>query len=147
MTLGEILASCFGGASLLIVVAEKLWGGGNALAAKFHTLDQTTTTARDKLREDLTRKIEALEVKLENSKDNYSLGLDAVTANIHALREGLLELRAKMAEEYIAKGGLDEMKADMRRGFEAVDKRMGELQDMIMWAQPAPGNGKPLRNG
>lgn len=131
MTSGEILATIFGGVSLLIVVVEKLFGGGNALAAKFHALDIATTQAREALRRDLMARIDAQE-------DNYRLGVDALTANIHALREGVLELRAKMAEEYVRTGGLDEIKSDMHRGFDNVNKRMSELQDMIMWAQPGP---------
>lgn len=126
----------FSGITLLVMVAEKIFGGGNALAAKFHKLDKEVTTA-----------IAALEVrvttKVDEYEDNYTVGAEAIRANIHALQMGLLEFRAKMAEEYVAKGGLDDIKQDMRRGFEAVDRRMGELQDMIMWARPEAGNGHP----
>ena len=115
--------------SSLFVIVEKIFGGGNALATKFHKLDKETTEAIAKVERSLT-------VKIDEYEDNYTVGAEAVRSNIHALQMGLLEFRAKMAEEYVAKGGLDDIKRDMRRGFEAVDKRMGELQDMIMWARP-----------
>jgi hypothetical protein len=117
------------GITLLVMVAEKIFGGGNALAAKFHKLDKDTTEA-------IAQVERSLRTKIDEYEDNYTVGADAVRSNIHALQMGLLEFRAKMAEEYVAKGGLDDIKQDMRRGFEAVDKRMGELQDMIMWARP-----------
>lgn len=128
------IAIAFSGITLLVLVGEKLFGGGNALAAKFHALDKETTAAIAAARTELLARVDLYE-------DNYKVGMDAVTANIHQLREGLLEFRAKMAEQYVAKGGLDDIKADMRRGFEAVERRMGELQDMIMWAQP-PQHGQ-----
>lgn len=132
-----ILAVCFAALALLVQVVEKVFGGGNALAVRFHKLDKDTGIA-----------IAALETrvmtKVDEYEDNYTVGAEAVRANIHALQMGLLEFRAKMAEEYIRQGGLDDMKKDMQRGFEAVDRRMGELQDMIMWARPdAPQHQKP----
>lgn len=134
------IAVSFSGVTLLVLVGEKLFGGGNALAAKFHKLDKETTAANTLLRTELLAKIELYE-------DNYKVGMDAITANIHALQMGLLEFRAKMAEQYVAKGGLDDIKADMRRGFDDVGKRMSELQDMILWAQPPQHGGgqKPVR--
>lgn len=135
MTTSEIIAlicACFTGVGLLILVVEKLWGGGNALAGKFHELDKDTTIAIADLRKELMARIEGHE-------SNYTVGAEAIRANIHALQLGLLEFRAKMAEEYIRQGGLDDIKDDMRRGFGDVNKRMSELQDMIVaWAQP-PG--------
>lgn len=119
----------FSGITLLVLVGEKLFGGGNALAAKFHRLDKETTAAMAALENKITLKVDEYE-------DNSGVGFEAMRASIHALEKGLLEFRAKMAEQYVAKGGLDDIKQDMRRGFEAVDKRMGELQDMIMWARP-----------
>lgn len=139
------IAASIAGLTLLLVVVEKLWGGGNALAAKFHKLDKETTAATTASDIKHTAAINALRIELFERIDlyenNYKVGMDAVTSNIHQLREGLLEFRARMAEQYVAKGGLDDIKADMRRGFEAVERRMGELQDMIMWAQP-PQHGQ-----
>jgi hypothetical protein len=117
------------GITLLIMAGEKIFGGGNALAAKFHALDKDTTEAIAKVERTLNAKVDEYE-------DNYTVGSEAIRSNIHALQLAAMELRAKMAEEYVAKGGLDDIKQDMRRGFEVVDKRMGELQDMIMWARP-----------
>jgi hypothetical protein len=129
------IAIGFSGITLLVLVGEKLFGGGNALAGKFHELDKETTTAMASLRTELMSRVDEYE-------DNYTLGAEAIRANIHALQIGLLEFRAKMAEEYIRQGGLDDMKRDMQRGFEAVNLRMGELQDMIMWANPEARQAK-----
>lgn len=130
------IAITFSGITLLVLVGEKLFGGGNALAGKFHRLDKETTAAIALVRNELNAKI-------DEHEDNYKIGADAVTANIHALQMGLLEFRAKMAEQYVAKGGLDDIKADMRRGFDDVNRRMSELQDMIMWVQPPGQQGGP----
>lgn len=128
------IAMIFAGLSFASQVLEKVFGGGSALASKFYELDKETTAA-----------IAALEVRIttrvDEYEDNYTVGSEALRSNIHALQLAAMELRAKMAEEYVAKGGLDDIKQDMRRGFEAVDKRMGELQDMIMWARPEAGAG------
>ncbi len=115
--------------TLIVLVAEKLFGGGNALAARFHKLDKETTTAIAALEERVRTRVDGYE-------DNYTVGVDAIKANISALQMGLLEFRAKMAEEYVRQGGLDAIKEDMHRGFAAVDRRFSELQDMIMWANP-----------
>lgn len=137
MTISEIVAvvcAIFTGVGLLILVVEKLWGGGNALAGKFYKLERDTTAAMTSLETRIRERVDQYE-------DNYTVSADAIRANIHALQMGLLEFRAKMAEEYVRQGGLDDIKQDMRRGFEAVDKRMSELQDMIVaWAQP---EGRP----
>lgn len=115
--------------TLFVLVAEKLFGGGNALAAKFHKLDKEMATAMAALETRVRERVDGYE-------DNYTVGADAIKANITALQMGLLEFRAKMAEEYVRQGGLDDIKRDMHRGFEAVEKRMGELQDMILWGAP-----------
>lgn len=123
------IAIAFSGVTLLILVGEKLFGGANALASKFHKLDKETTAAIAALENRVRERVDGYE-------DNYTVGADAIKANITALQLGLLEFRAKMAEEYVRQGGLDDIKQDMHRGFEAVDKRMGELQDMILWMAP-----------
>lgn len=110
-------------------VIEKSFGGGNALAAKFHKLDKDTATAMEALAARLVQKVDTYE-------DNYQVGFNKLVADNHALEKAFLELRARIAEEYIHKGGLADIKDDMKDGFAKVDKRMGELQDMIMWAQP-----------
>lgn len=118
--------------NLAYTVIEKSFGGGNALAAKFHTLDKDTTLAISLLRNELVNKVDMYE-------DNYQIGYNKMNADHHIVEKQILELRAKMAEEYIAKGGLDDLKRDMRDGFAKVDERMGQLQDMIVWSQPQQG--------
>jgi len=143
-----IVAACFAGISLLIVVAEKLWGGGNALAGKFHTLERETNAAIAVVRQELNNKIDEYE-KVS------TVGFDAVKANIHAMQLGLLEFRAKMAEElhlYIRKddynAGISDVKRDVQNGFKNVEERLGQMQDLIMYVNPdAPvrpqQHGKP----
>lgn len=116
-----------------VVALEKVFGGGNGLANRFHKLRDDTTKDIADLRRDLTQRVDEYE-------DNYKVGLDAITANIHALQMAALEFRAKMAEEYVRQGGLDHIEKRMSDGFEKVERRMGELQDMIVWAQPQQGH-------
>ncbi|MCK1422405.1 hypothetical protein IVB15_09205 [Bradyrhizobium sp. 182] len=82
---------------MLILIGEKLFGGGKRLPAMFAKLDKDTTAAIDKIKTELTGRIDEYE-------DNYRVGLDAIRANIHAMQIGLLNFRAKVAEEYLPKG-------------------------------------------
>lgn len=110
---------------MLIMVGEKLFGGGNRLAAMFAKLDKDTTAEMAKLRSELTQRVDVYE-------DNYRVGLEAIQANIHAMQIGLLEFRAKMAEEYMHKGdygaGVNEIKSDMRAGFARVEQRLERIE-------------------
>lgn len=122
--------------TLIVMVAEKIWGGGNALAAKFHKLDKETTAAIALVRNECMTKIEEYE-KVP------ALGFEAARANIHAMQLGLLEFRAKTSEDlhlYIRKddynAGVGDVKREMQAGFTRVDERLGELQDLIMYANP-----------
>lgn len=130
------IAIVFSGVTLLVLVGEKLFGGGNALAAKFHTLDKETTAA-----------IAAVRTELNNKIDEYegvsTVGFEAIKNNIHAMQLGLLEFRAKMSEDlhsYIRKDdyntGVSDIKRDVQNGFSSVDARLGQLQDLIMYANP-----------
>ncbi len=119
------IALIFSGVTLLIMVGEKLFGGGNKLAAMFAKLDKETTAEIAKIKTELTKRVDEYE-------DNYRVGLDAIKANIHAMQIGLLEFRAKMAEEYMHKGdygaGMNEIKTDMRAGFDRIEKRLERIE-------------------
>lgn len=119
------IALIFSGITMLVMVGEKLFGGGNKLAAMFASLDKETTASIATLRSELTQRVDVYE-------DNYRIGLDAIQANIHAMQIGLLEFRAKMAEEYMHKGdygaGVNEIKHDMRAGFDRVEKRLERIE-------------------
>jgi hypothetical protein len=130
------IAIAFSGVTLLVLVVEKIFGGGNALAAKFHKLDKDTTEAIAQVRRELDSKIDEYEKVA-------TVGFEAIRANIHAMQIGLLEFRAKIAEElhaYIRKddynAGINEVKRDVQHGFRSVDDRLGQLQDLIMYANP-----------
>jgi hypothetical protein len=120
-----IIALVFSGITMLVMVGEKLFGGGNKLAAMFAKLDKETTAAIALIKSDLT-------LRVDNYEDNYRIGLDAIRANIHAMQIGLLEFRAKMAEEYMHKGdysvGVKEIKSDMREGFDRIEKRLERIE-------------------
>ena len=120
-----IIAVIISAVTMLVMVGEKLFGGGNRLAAMFAKLDKETTQAIDKLRTDLTGRVDEYE-------DNYRVGLEAMRANIHAMQIGLLEFRAKMAEEYLPKGdhgeGVREIKNDMRAGFSRLEQRLERIE-------------------
>jgi hypothetical protein len=109
----------------MIIVGEKLWGGGNRLAAMFAKLDKETTAEIADMKAKLTERVDAYE-------DNYRVGLEAMRANIHAMQIGLLEFRAKMAEEYMHKGdygaGVKEIKTDMHEGFKRLEARLDRIE-------------------
>lgn len=140
----EALPYFISGATLLILVAEKLFGGGNALANKFHALEKDVTASIATVRTELNKKIDEYE-------GVSTVGFEAIKNNIHAMQMGLLEFRAKMAEDlhlYIRKddynAGLGEIKRDVQNGFRSVDDRLGQMQDLIMYANPEarPPNGQ-----
>jgi hypothetical protein len=120
-----IIAVCLSAVTLVVMVGEKLFGGGNRLAAMFAKLDKETTAAIALMRAEITERIDVHE-------DNYRVGLEATRANIHAMQIGLLEFRAKMAEEYMHKGdygtGVNEIKSDMRAGFDRIEKRLERIE-------------------
>lgn len=131
--------------TLLVMVGEKLFGGGNALANKFYKLDKETTAAIATVRNELNLKIDEYE-------SVGTVGFEAIRANIHAMQLGLSEFRAKMAEDlhvYIRKddynAGIGDVKRDVQNGFRNVEERLGQMQDMIMWSAP-DASGRP-QNG
>ena len=114
--------------TLAIMVGDKLFGGGNRLAAMFAKLEKETTAAMQQLRNDLTSRV-------DEYQSNYRVGLHAMRAKIHAMQIGLFEFRAKMAEEYIPKGdhgaGVRELKSDMRDGFSRLEQRLERIERTV----------------
>jgi hypothetical protein len=111
--------------TLIVLVIEKVFGGGNALAAKFAKLDKSTDERITALRLELSTKVDEYE-------DNYAVGLDTIKANIHAMQIGLLEFRAKMAEEYMRKPdyalGIADIRREVHEGFEKMEKRLERME-------------------
>jgi hypothetical protein len=120
-----VIAVSLSAITLLVMVGEKLFGGGNRLAAMFAKLDKEMTAEMAALRADLTKRVDEYE-------SNYRVGVDAMKASIHAMQMGLLEFRAKMAEEYMHKGdygtGVNEIKNDMRAGFNRLEQRLDRIE-------------------
>src|ERR1700744_133642 len=77
--------------TLVVLVAEKLWGGGNALAARFHKLDKETSQTIAQLRTEVMAKVDLYE-------DNAGTGFETIKNNIHEMQMGLLKFRADVAE-------------------------------------------------
>jgi uncharacterized protein YPO0396 len=128
MSEGEMIAIAFSGVTLLVLVGEKLFGGGNALAAKFAALDKETTASMARLERELTGRVDAYE-------DNYGVGIEAIKANIHAMQLALLEFRAKMAEDYMHKNdyaaGINEVRSQLRDSFKKVEDRLGRIEESM----------------
>jgi hypothetical protein len=112
-------------ASLAFVLLEKTFGGGNKLANMFSKLQSETVAAVSQVRTDMSEKIDL-------NRDQFQVGYNKLQADLHIVERAQLELRAKIAEEYIPKGGLQEMKADMHKEFDKMDQRIGELRDLVM---------------
>ena len=120
-----VIAVILSAVTLAVMVGEKLWGGGNKLAEKFAKLDKETTEEIAAARAELTQRVDDYE-------ENYRVGINAIQSNIHAMQIGLLEFRAKMAEDYMHKGdygaGVNEIKGDMRAGFDRIEKRLERIE-------------------
>jgi hypothetical protein len=112
-------------ASFAFVLLEKTFGGGNKLASMFSKLQSETVATVSQLRIDMSEKIDL-------HRDQFQVGYNKIQADLHIVERAQLELRVKMAEEYIPKGGLQEMKADMHKEFDKMDQRIGELRDLVM---------------
>lgn len=130
------VAIIFSGITLLILVAEKLFGGGNALANKFHALERDTRKEIAVVRNDLTDRVDSYERAATG-------GFDAMRTNMEIMRTGLLEFRAKVAEDlhmYIRKddynSGISDIKRDVKEGFEHVDERLGQMHELILKVIP-----------
>lgn len=128
----------------IIGLLEKVFGGGNGLANRFAALKETLTLDVSKVRTDTAAEVASvrrdLTQRIDEYEDNYRVGLDAIKSNIHELQIAALKFRAEMAEGYIPKGGLDDVRREMRDGLSKVDKAIEHLQDMIMWGNPETGH-------
>lgn len=119
--------------------AEKLWGGGNALANKFANLKQETTASIADIRDEFV-------LKTGQHADNARIGFDAITANIHTLQLGFSDFRAFMAENYMRRDSYykaaekiettfekkhDELKMDMKDGFKRLEQMIDDVTQII----------------
>lgn len=133
------IAVIFTGIGLAVMLAEKLFGGGNKLAAKFSALEKETTAAITAMR------FEFIE-KNSTAASNSKVGFEAITANIHQLQLGFAEFRSFMAENYMRRDSYykatdelkrdfndkhSELKADVHRGFEEMKEQMSDLAQSI----------------
>lgn len=155
------IATCIAILSGAYVIGEKIFGGGNKLAAKFGSLELQTTNDINALSASTTHAINTLSAqtttaisgmrletheKFEQRDNERRIGLDAITSNIHALQTGLLEFRVKMAEEYMRRDSYykaseelkndfkekhDDLKAEMHQGFMDVKAQIGAVAQSI----------------
>lgn len=124
---------------LLISLGKDLFGGGNKLASKFSGLKEETTAKITALRMEFV-------TSRETSDANSRIGMDAITANIHRMELGLLEFRAKMAEDYMRRDSYykaseelkrdfkekhDDLKEDVSRGFASVKDQLDAMAQSI----------------
>ncbi len=138
MERGDI-ALLFSGIMCAFVVIEKLFGGGNKLANKFHEFSTKASEQITALRVEVFNKVELID-------SNYRVGLDAITSNIHRMELGFMEMRAKLAEEYMRsesfhkateelkrdfKDANREVKDDMKEGFDRVEKTLDALSQSV----------------
>lgn len=145
-----LVAVAFGGITLAATLIKDIFGGGTKLANKFHSLETNTNTAMTAHKEKFDAEIMKVRtdflMRSETYEGNSRVGLEAITASIHTLREAALEQRAKMAEEYMRRDSFykatdelkrdmkeknDELKNDMKDGFERVEKTLGDMAQAI----------------
>lgn len=136
------IALCGFGLNLLmalVLIAEKLFGGGNALASKFANLKEDTNTKITAIR---TEFIELNNIHATNAR----VGFEAITANIHSLQLGFSDFRAMMAETYMRRESFykaaerielafdkknSELKVDMKDGFARLEKQIDDVTQII----------------
>lgn len=153
------------GVGLVVVLVKDIFSGSSKLTAKFYEAKEATRLEVDKLKETYSVEINNLKERYsveisrirtdflqrsETNESNSRVGNEAIVSNIHALREGLLEFRAKMAEEYMRnehynkatdelkrdfKEQKEELKSDMKDGFDRVEKTLGEMAQAIELAR------------
>ena len=133
--------------TLVILIAEKIFGGGNALANKFHTLEKETNTAISDLRKEI-------DVRMDNYVQQSTVGFEAMRSGIAEMKMALLEFRATVSENlhsYIRKdeysAGIGDVKRDVQNGFRSMDERIGQLQDLILYINPDAVNRPPGGGG
>lgn len=162
--------------SALYVVGEKLFGGGNKLAAKFgslelkHTQDiaaikekhaQDMAEIHNKHAEQLAQIRNEFYQRTETSDSNTRMGIQTITNNIHILEKGVLEFRAKMAEEYMRRESFykaageitanfkelnSATRTEMHDSFARVEKTLDELaQSFEAVRRSQQPNHKPQR--
>jgi hypothetical protein len=126
--------------TLIVLVAEKIFGGGNALANKFHGLEKETNVSITELRREMASKV-------DNYENQSSVGFESLRSGITEMKMALLEFRATVSENlhaYIRKddynAGISEVKRDVAQGFRSMDERMGQLQDLILYTNPEAAN-------
>lgn len=123
-------------------IAEKIWGGGNALAGKFATLKEDTTAQISTVRNDHQE-------KLDEYAQNTRVGVDSIRSNIHLLEKSILESRLELAQQlqlymrresfYKATDDLKrdfkdantEIKSNMKDGFARIETTLGEMTQAI----------------
>jgi hypothetical protein len=149
---GEYLAVGISLITLLVLIGEKLFGGGNALAQKFADLDRNTSnnvaTAEREMRQRTEKLERELTARVDSYEDNYSVGAEALRSNIHAMQIALLEFRAKMAEEYMPKkeyfAATGEIKAQIQQSFAKLESRLERMEEGI---HHLPGGARQVNRG
>lgn len=122
--------------TLAVLVVEKVFGGGNALANKFHVLEKDTAIAIAELRREMDGRV-------DNYVQQSTVGFESMKSGIVEMKIALLEFRATVSENlhsYIRKdeynSGIGEIKTDVQNGFRSMENRMGQLQDLILYVNP-----------
>src|SRR4051812_16547665 len=91
-------------------IAEKLWGGGNALASKFNKLERETSAAIAMVRNEY-------QIKLDTYAENTRVATASIISNIHLLEKGILEFRLLMAEQYMRRDSFYKATDELKRDF------------------------------
>lgn len=112
-----LLAVMIAGATFALNAGLQLWGGGTGFQLRF-------TKLKESYQEDISK-----------AKQDYTNIFVGLRERIHSLEIDHLKFAKHVAEHYIrspefhAEAG--EIKADMQRGFEKVDKQFDRILDTI----------------
>lgn len=122
------IAILISGAGLVVIVAERLWGGGNGLAMRFSALKETVNGDIAKLRSEMTDRIDSYDGQVSTT-------VATLQANIHRMELAAMEFRAVSAETYMRRDNYykaaEEMKRDVSIAFDKIDKRLERMENTI----------------
>lgn len=140
------LAAAISGLSVVYLMAKDIFGAGNSLASKFASYERAAELKFASIDNRLMQMRLDFQHDISEQVKQSRIGLEAITANIHQLREGLLEFRAKMAEDYMRRDSYykaadevkkdfkernDELRKDMHENFDRIEKQLDDMTQAI----------------
>jgi hypothetical protein len=121
----EWIAPAVAVVTLVVLVADKLFGGGRSLAREFAKLEKHMVDSIAAVRQEMQEKREMAIVQTGDA-------MTGMRTQMHQQENKHLEFRAMVAETYMRRDSYykasEELKGEMNRGFEKLDKRLERIE-------------------